>query len=419
MAFQLVYVGARLEPMPVYGVATFDDGNEASAFCRTVSLPPDIAARGYTKVQPRPIRASDDDSWMDREAARFATGEYQRTVWHDESWFHDNPATRFHFCHLSKKRPGCVTYTADADKGRADLQAPPMRPGRYLESFHSGVLTEAQRRYWTQRFLAAHGGAGDAVHITQDADAIEYAYTHGPHSCMAHSASQFSSECHPSRAYAGPDLGVAFIVSDRDSTDLTADVESWDFTVAARCVVWPERKWYGRVYGDGGARSARLEELLQEQGYRREGDFDGARMRLIEDGAIVCPYLDVGSRVTVRGQYLVIDPSGEFEADSTDGVLADASRCCDHCDDRMDEESSVYIEDRSEIWCESCAQSDGFSCEGTGNWFSHDVESITLANGAVWSQDHADSCGVFFCEACDAYQLGSDYAGSSEHGEAL
>jgi hypothetical protein len=416
MPFQLVYVGPGLDPLPVND-GVYESGAQAGALARELALAPEYVALGYTKVQPRPVRSEDDEAWQEREAARFATGEYERTCWHFCGWFHDNPATRLHFMHLSKKKPGHVTYTADADKGRADLQAPPMRPGRYLESFYSDVLDDGERHYWTQRFLEEHGGATDRLHVTQDADAIEYVYTHGPHSCMASRASDYRSSVHPTRVYAGPDLGVAFILSDDgNESEVSEEPDMWSFRIAARCVVWPDKKRYGRIYGDGGARQNRLAALLEADGYQHSGNFDGARLRRIEDDlgrGLVCPYLDVGSSVGDDGKYLIIGEGG-YSADSQSGLIESSGYACPRCGDFTDEEDTIYIHSEEEAWCSECASNSAFYCDGTEEYFANRSSSAyEMQHGETWSRDYYVDNG-FECAECEEYVRDSHNAGENE-----
>src|SRR5689334_7914062 len=128
MAFTLYQVGPELEPTPflVNGLELrFDTGKEAAEAAMQFSpIPP------YTKIQPRRVVESqiDDSTWRERELARFATGEYARTVWHAESWFYNNPLTADHYAHISIKSPGKVSFTLTPEKGRADIQERGMNP---------------------------------------------------------------------------------------------------------------------------------------------------------------------------------------------------------------------------------------------------------------------------------------------------
>ena len=253
MPFQVYMIGAGLEPTPFLlngNPVRFDTGRDAANWIHTSGQA--IVPAPFSKLQPRPCQATaeDESTWHLREASRFADGTYARTVWHNESWFHDNPMTQFHFAHLSQKRPGRVSFTISAEKGRADIQESGMNPGRYLETYYSEVLDASLRHYWAKQFTAAHSGA--EFHILRDTDSIVYAYRHGPDSCMSKSLNHYSTSVHPVSVYGESDFGLAIVLFEGYSFD--PNPESATYQVAARCLVVPEKKLYGRVYGDDGAR---------------------------------------------------------------------------------------------------------------------------------------------------------------------
>src|SRR5690606_7560176 len=142
-------------------------------------------------------------------------------------------------------------------------------------------------------------------------DDIENVYLKGPNSCMSHDLSEFSSPEHPTRVYGDSDLQVAYIVNSSGN-------------ISARVLVWPEKKLYGRIYGD----EDRMSDMLEEAGYER-GDLDGARIRRIpiRDRQYVMPYLDEAGQTfgEIRKDNGDIDTDffeigGRNAADRTDGL---------------------------------------------------------------------------------------------------
>ena len=83
--------------------------------------------------------------------------------------------------------------------------------------------------------------------------------------------------------------------------------------------MWPEKRIYGRLYGDG----HRLKLALEAINYRH-GSFVGARLTKVQCGSsYICPYLDGGyNNVKVTDKYLVISESlrGTYYAKNTHGL---------------------------------------------------------------------------------------------------
>lgn len=308
---------------------TFDDGKEAAAHAAKVS------AKLGCKVQPRRI-VQDDNAWKQREQTRLDTGHYIKLP---AAW--DLTPIADHFLHLAREDQSMVAFTESPNHGAMDRQTR-MTPGRYLQRYYPQLSQEEMKRY------IALVDKSSELKIARTADEIEHVYTYGPHSCMAgpHQDNRdededyecdddqyFESWCHPVRAYGDSDLAVAYLEASKKR-------------ITARAVIWPEKKLYGRVYGD----EARLRQALQDQGYRSSASFaEGARIRLIEDkesGALVLPYLD-GCNTLKRDpddpkRLIITYNDWTICADSTDG-LAYESQICPKTGERMDEDSGMDV----------------------------------------------------------------------------
>jgi hypothetical protein len=108
--------------------------------------------------------------------------------------------------------------------------------------------------------------------------------------------------------------------------------------VVSRCLVWPEKKRYNRIYGDGGEFDAQLAGHIEAEGYDNNGDFSGARLLLHrhthtdDDGftnvSFVCPYLDRNNYVIPQGDYLFISAEQTpFGAQQQNGHTLSAVDC--------------------------------------------------------------------------------------------
>lgn len=429
-------------------VVSFETGALAAAYAA------DLTAKSGKKHQPR--RALGSVDWRKREQERFDNGTYQAlpTHWTDSYWWrevtqslqmlagemrmspdqwkayseriwdagfrakfdgNEERAKRLAdaFPHVSNGKQGKVAYTVDAEHGEADRQTV-VTPGVFLQRFFGDVLSTEQITEHATWFADAFGEPAE-LHTTQDADEIEHVYTNGPSSCMSRDASDYNGHCHPVRVYAGPDLAVAYIKNGRDE-------------ISARCVVWPEKKRYSRIYGD----EYRMGVALQRAGYAL-GSLRGARIQLIEDmngNGLIMPYVDNYSRCEIDGAFVRIG-SGGIECQSTNGV-SEQGELCARCGTTMDDETSSYIDSRDERWCDCCTSDHAFYCEVAGETIANDDgvymehdggvywsqrrfaregvctdsgenwpidETVTLADGSCWSQDEFDRDG-WQCPQC-------------------
>ena len=283
-------------------------------------------------------------AWHNRERERMEAGTYQPAPWNGLDW----EAGSFRFCHLSQVKPGLVAYTPDDECGVMDRQLS-VRPGVYLKRFAPHLTQSEVDAYCA----TVRSEKPIAYHMTQDPIEIARAYLAGPRSCMTGRGEDgnypFSLQYHPALAYGGsPDLALAYLG--------TLD----HARVSARTVIWPARKWYARVYGDG-----LLAELLKRDGYvlayGNMRDWSGARLTIHRDSnnRILCPYLDIAPWVQIERPYLVVSQMVQgtcCSARETQGYLdteedneLENMHCCDHCGD-------CEVVDARDL-CDACDQS--------------------------------------------------------------
>lgn len=325
--------------------------------------------------------------WELREEARFFDEIYKPVPWTSEL-----APIPGHYAHMSAERPGLIAYTQDAAKGTADKQTQ-IKPGRYLKRFYP-ALSEADVRR-----LAASVPRPATLAFARTADEIESVYLEGPHSCMAHPADHFDGPCHPVRVYGDSDLALAYATPSGEKP-------------TARALVWPERKRFGRIYGD----DALLEPLLNEAGYTR-GSFMGARIRRIpvevgDDVKVVMPYIDdTASFDEIDNTWLRV--GGPYQAGSTNGVaVTKVTRfTCASCD----EECSELFDVGNERWCDSCQNSDAFHSDFSGDWFpAVDAQEVVVRrrNGnnivETWAECELEDEATY-CEGSGSYYKDSTF----------
>ena len=284
------------------------------------------------KHQPRPI--IEDVDWRKREQNRFDSGHYTHVPWHKEEWVCKNKDCADHFVHVARQNTSNIAFTIDEKKALLD-QHTAMRPSKYLTTYYNKILKEDEIRAWVGKFKKEHDK--DAVlHLAYTAKDIVRVYRNGPGSCMG-GKKRFLSKVHPASCYEGPDLAIAY--AQRQGH------------ISARCVVWPAKKLYSRIYGD----IHFLQELLHEEGYQ-EGSMRGARMTKIKDGdRYVCPYIDYEGHVHIGVKWMRIG-KGKFHsryAANQDGFCGRGFNC-PLCAANRDADKVVYHAYNGQNACELC-----------------------------------------------------------------
>ena len=317
---------------------------------------------------------ADPSVWHKRETARLASGAYKPLpkTWRDAMWFRaPNPLTEHHYAHISRQGDK-VAFTADNEKGFADMQAT-LLPSTYLATFYKAFLTPDQ----ISKVSALFFDDGYVVEIGKTEADFEFAFVQqglanmssSYDSCMRYSKSHFRLKKHPATVYAAGDLGVAFIRDPKNPKK-----------VIARANVWEEKKAFNRVYGISEKMRVILERKLQSMGFSNRVGFEGARLQKIVTSKqkrftyFIMPYIDGEARlIEDAGDFLRLSTSGEASATETRGRIAIKSpipsgqfecRCC----------SSVFPDSKKRMvysspnhasgapYCPKCANSVAFFC---------------------------------------------------------
>lgn len=384
--------------------------------------------RHYQTVTPV---LSDDERavWIEREQNRYASGEYTCPPWfmygdppHWESWTYKTEVARDEVCitldygqlicrsctervnmtkrrwayapdqyiehwesavyrmdplsaprfpHLSKKQPGMIAYTPSEIHGHEDRQTI-IRPGKYLERF-APHIDKVQRDMWAE-WIRAYDGT---LHLATSAEDIIAVYLGGPNSCMSHPLGDYSSHVHPVSVYGDSDLAVAYLGTLNQAS--------------ARCVVWPDKKIYTRIYGDNA-----LQRILEDHGYE-SGDLSGACVRAIRDNNSgydrwVMPYVDgaEGAFLVDGGKYFKFcEYDSDYGVHETHGLTSceeDTDHECANCSTQIPEDDT---------YCESCLD-DSWCCAYCDERYFGDGESVTEIHG----DSYCEPCAEQFSHAC-------------------
>jgi hypothetical protein len=392
--------------LPITGsghILTFEDGASAAKY-----------AIQYFEVTGKKaqVRVVVNDSWQVREKLRFESGDYLPVAWnHAQFWLDNIEIHRLHFAHRSKIKDSCLAYTESPEKGSQDRQTR-IKAGAYLTKYFADILSESEINHYARLHASIENALDSEIKFASDADLIEEIYKNGPESCMSYSAGDYEGDFHPVRVYGDSDLQLAYV-------ERQSDYHSKP--IAARALIWPDRKIYGRVYptperySDDKRTIARAEYngliiALEKLGYT-SGRFDGAKIQKVENtnrrGGYIMPYLDGTQGVDDIGNYFLITSNGDYSATETTGLVSENSRyTCENCEESCDEENTSIVNitgNRStQSWCESCVTNHTFHCYGYDEIFSEYVDSIVADDGYNYSSRYAER-NLEFCARTESY----------------
>ena len=234
--------------------------------------------------------------------------------------------------------------------------------------------------------------------LTDDMEEILEVLTVGPYSCMAIKDDDdwnfYLDDTHPYEVY-DKKLGWKLAVGRKDGK------------VISRALVNSSNMTFVRSYGfadstDYVQRHEPLEAWLEQQGYEHNhGWEDGLKMSYIKGQGSdpYMPYLDGENQtVSIYGEYVIIDCSGNYTADNTDGTVDEKEPDpeCDMCYDSQ--ECLNYVEATEQNVCDSCLENH-FVEARTGRRGRWGFTNMIVAND--------DAVDVFDCDD-DIIKVASD-----------
>lgn len=269
------------------------------------------------------VKISDDDplAWRYRIEKQLEDGVFEKAPWAD---YYGRGS---YYEHIDPDDSTKIRFHANEDHGMAGRYTS-MAPGRFVRKYMDSCVRPELMDKWCA--VMGLEETVSALLIARTPEEIVRVYNEGPHSCMAYELSNedgpFSRlDVHPVAAYGDSDLGVAYIERGGEIT--------------ARCLVWPDKKKFGRIYGD----RYRLLERLKENDYIEDWEFVGAKIRQLKsDGDLILPYLDFEAGVIKDGEdWLVVSDKPHIIGKSPDGVPSQDE--CQNCG-----KSDVWIADQKD-----------------------------------------------------------------------
>lgn len=235
--------------------------------------------------------------------------------------------------HAADSDPTRIAYTRSDAHGEADRQTV-TSVGKYLTR-HFPTLRDHDIRDIVMR----HGK--DRFELWDDVSKIVYSVQEGPHSCMRWGNFNRDTDTHPYEAY-HPDYGWRAAVRLDGSGIITA-----------RCLININSKTFVRSYtrknGEYSHSDEAIEVWLRDQGFTKAYSWTGCKLARITTDRYKddfwAPYIDGDCKyVSDMGDHLLIDSSGDYECDRTDGHASSASsHTCDSCGDRVHEDDLYSI----------------------------------------------------------------------------
>jgi hypothetical protein len=359
--------------------------------------------------------AQDDSAWIAREQKRVAEGIYvpvpfATTMWYQvavglytkealrnygyesrnygyESMYPLIGIAKTHFAHVSMTSKTMLSYTESSEKGARDVQTL-IKPGTYLAKYFGSYLNanaiQSIVNDWQYKYQDCE------LKFARTPEEIVEVYINGPRSCMAGRAEEYSTKTkgeyiHPCMVYGQP------------HSDLTLAYLEGKNGISARCLVWEEKKRYGRIYGD----PTLLQRELENLGYTRAA-FDGAKLGKIKVGAprhnlYAMPYVDDWSNcVEMPDHFLLTRQSPARRSQwrsccNTNGTTdGEVTYTCAHCEDEVDSVDTVD----GENYCLSCRDELFIWCDLFGRFAPREgaetvvVQRVAGRRNVAWMERH-------------------------------
>jgi hypothetical protein len=371
-------------PIPDHG--PFEKGSDAAKVAKSLT-----ELLGY-KVQPR--RMSQAADWRERQAKRLADGVITPLP---KKW--DLEPVKDHFAHLEpEKHPGMICFTENDELGVLD-RVTVLSPGRYISRFYEteGKMDDDRRR----KLITQIDPSGELLYAWTPEE-ISRVYKEGPSSCMdgAHS---FSTPVWPPAVYGAGDLALAYTVNNKGR-------------IQSRCLVWPEKKLYGRIYGD----VQRMQQQLEDEGYETErcdvqtadgngAHFIGAKILKVpmkDPFYAVMPYFDDIGICVDGGEYWITAAGEPWKDDELkpDMVFSGGTsgytrirQYCPRTEEYHDKSSFKPVNGVDQQWSSRARDLFCFTCEMSGEVWPRE-HKVTLRDGTYVSRKWFADNGMV-CEA--------------------
>ena len=306
-----------------------------------------------------------------------------------------------------------IAYTRDEKYGEADRQ---LRVSvskyltRHFSNVPSNIIRDIAAKYVNGKFKFVHT-------MAEMLDVI----IRGPSSCMGgKDADYFHDSHHPYEAY-DPALGWHMAVyQEADGS----------YTGRALCNGKTFVRSYRASHATYSQTDDRMEAWLKEQGYGKECDWAGFKLKHIpvrNSCGFIAPYLDGNYKGLTNNMEIVDsdDSDAVWRCDNTDGTADEINgRTCEDCDERMGEDDGYwtgYNEDH--LVCYSCLEDHYCSVYGRREsvYHVHEDEAVRVGDNyydvnylsdnnivELHDGDHAHQDDAVYVDRFDEWYLADD-----------
>ena len=338
-------------------------------------------------------RKMQDESWRD-------------ALWVSEGWFKESPYYYLHQLHQAVEKgtdKGNVAFAETTEKALLSRYTS-TKPGRYLMRFFGPgsakpVLTEADIKKWVEKIAAQDKPLVLQFIEGDDSNGWVRVYRDGPASCMK------ENDAVQVYAHSGSVLRLAYCEVDGE--------------ILTRCIVREDTKKWLRCYpnpngGDSNLWHTRMKETVEAAGYTR-GDLMGVYLDAVDHdnggASYVMPYVDSGMGGTpygtLEGGRIKVGRNGDVDLQTQEGFVDfdDSNKTtCNECDERMDEDDAIYVENEEISICDFCYSRHFCSAIGRrGREVTARHCDCTEVNGTWYVDEYLSDNGVYECEYRDEY----------------
>lgn len=298
---------------PVEGLI-FENGAEAGDYVKAENAYSSMYAYGR---RYKAIKLTDEDPllWRQRLEKQLESGVLHRVPWHDY-YVEKGYCSTGLYEHIDPNDQTKVRYVASATDGMQGRYTS-MTPGRFIKHYVDSYCDASLLDEWCAKMGLEL--TTSPLMLARKPEEIVWVYNNGPHSCMAYDMSGPTFEKvdkHPVSVYGDSDLALAYIMRRGEIT--------------ARALCWPEKKIFGRIYGD---RSRLLERFKENDYIENWMGLAGAKIRQLrneEDKRLILPYIDGDLGVIPEGDdWLILSDKPHIIAKSPYGIVEADS--CNRC----------------------------------------------------------------------------------------
>jgi hypothetical protein len=297
-----------------------------------------------------------------------------------------------------------------------------VKPGKFFRLYFP-LATDQEIEKMVDLFKAEFKKKEFTFHSGTDAKSFLHAYTYGrsddrnmdttdefkrlSDSCMRYDKDYFETPWHPVEAFASGDFKIYWAEDEKGL--IAARVTAYEYggekvkNAFGEFTVKPKCREFGPIYAvSEDAVDFLVDQLDVDKDAIGQGNWEGARLKVLFDNGYVAPYLDQAASVDIDGDYLVISEYGSIDHDH-EGRYEDDRQTCDFCEERASE--VTYVSARDINVCDCCLERNFTLCDVSSEYYENDeIYSVRIDKGGNsapryedWGEGAMQDCS-FYCD---------------------